>query len=114
VGILEAMAGLGNEPDALAFFPGSKPGRMMSDMTLAAVRKRMGRDNITAHGFRSSFSTWCAETTDTPHEVREVALAHANGDKVAAAYQRGDMFAKRRALMEAWAMCCTGGAPDAG
>jgi len=97
----------GGEADALVF-EGARPGRPLSDMTLAAVLKRSGRDGITVHGFRSSFSTWCAETTDTPLEVREAALAHASGDKVAAAYQRGDMFARRRELMDRWAAFCGG------
>jgi len=60
------------------------------------------------HGFRSTFSDWCAEQTNTPSEVREMALAHTVGDKVEAAYRRGDLFQKRRALAEAWAAFCAG------
>jgi integrase len=63
---------------------------------------------VTAHGFRSTFSDWCAEQTNTPSEVREMALAHAVGDKVEAAYRRGDLFEKRRQLAEAWARYCDG------
>ena len=63
---------------------------------------------VTAHGFRSTFADWCAERTDFPSEVREMALAHAVGDKVEAAYRRGDLFAKRRQLAEAWAAFCAG------
>ena len=93
------------EPEAL-IFPGSKPGRPMSDMTLAAVLKRMELADLTVHGFRSSFSTWTAECTDATIEVREAALAHAAGDRVAAAYNRSDHFARRRALMDEWATFC--------
>src|SRR5262249_25385833 len=61
---------------------------------------------VTAHGFRSTFADWCAEQTDFQSEVREMALAHAVGDKVEAAYRRGDLFEKRRQLAEAWAAFC--------
>jgi integrase len=67
---------------------------------------------VTAHGFRSSFSDWCAEETNFPGEVRELALAHSIGSRTEAAYRRGDLFGKRRDLMEAWARYCT--VPDAG
>jgi integrase len=62
---------------------------------------------ITVHGFRSTFRDWCAERTNFPSEVAEMALAHAVGDKVEAAYRRGDMFEKRRRLMQAWSEFCT-------
>ena len=63
----------------------------------------MGRDDLTAHGFRSTFRDWAAERTHFPNEVVEMALAHAVGNKVEAAYRRGDMFEKRRRLMDDWA-----------
>ena len=69
--------------------------------------RRMGRGDLTAHGFRSTFSDWCAEQTNTPSEVREMALAHTVSDKVEAAYRRGDLFDKRRQLAEAWGRFCT-------
>jgi integrase len=72
--------------------------------------RRMKRDDLTAHGFRSTFSDWCAEQTNFPAEVREMALAHAVGDKVEAAYRRGDLFDKRRQLAAAWASFCDGSA----
>ena len=75
----------------------------MSDMTLTAVLHRLGRDDLTVHGFRSSFRDWAAETTSYPNHVVELALAHAIGDKVEAAYRRGDLFEKRAALMTDWA-----------
>ena len=69
--------------------------------------RRMKRADLTAHGFRSTFRDWAAETTAYPSEVVEMALAHAVGDKVEAAYRRGDLFEKRRALMEDWGAFCT-------
>ena len=65
--------------------------------------RRMKRDDITVHGFRSSFRDWAAEATDYPQEMAEMALAHIVGNKVEAAYRRGDMLEKRRAMMQAWA-----------
>ena len=62
----------------------------------------MGRADLTAHGFRSTFRDWAAERTDFPCEVAEMALAHTIGSKVEAAYRRGDLFHKRIALMEQW------------
>ena len=66
----------------------------------------MGRPDITVHGFRSSFRDWAAETTTHPNHVVEMALAHALGNGVEAAYRRGDLFEKRRRLMEDWAKYC--------
>jgi integrase len=82
-------------------FPSSKD-TMLSDMTLTAVLRRMGRSDITAHGFRSTFRDWCSERTNYPRDVAEMALAHTIGDKVEAAYRRGDLFEKRRRLMKEW------------
>ena len=75
-------------------------------MAMLKVLQRMRRADLTAHGFRSSFRDWCEEATSTPHAVAEAALAHAVADKVEAAYRRGDLFEKRRGLMEAWAEHC--------
>lgn len=77
----------------------------LSDMTLTAVLRRMGRADISVHGFRSTFRDWCAEYAPNsfPREVCEFALAHHVPDKVEAAYRRGDLLEKRRALMGAWA-----------
>ena len=68
--------------------------------------RRMGRADITAHGFRSTFRDWAAERTNFPREVAEMALAHAIPDAVEAAYRRGDLFDKRKKLMAAWAEYC--------
>ena len=89
-------------------FPGGRGLRTpMSDMTLAAVLKRLGRQDITVHGFRSSFRDWAGETTNFPREVIEAALAHRLKDKAEAAYARGDLLQKRRHLMDAWAIYLT-------
>jgi integrase len=84
-------------------FPGHRPQRPMSNMAFLALLRRMGRGDITAHGFRSTFRDWAAERTSFPAEVAEMALAHTVGDKTERAYQRGDLLAKRRALADAWA-----------
>jgi integrase len=87
-------------------FPGARDNRPLSQMAMLMLLRRMGRDGLTVHGFRSAFSDWCAEQTAFPSEVREMALAHVVGDKVEAAYRRGDPFEKRRQLAEAWAGYC--------
>ncbi|MEE9588856.1 MAG: integrase arm-type DNA-binding domain-containing protein, partial [Hyphomicrobiaceae bacterium] len=87
-------------------FAGAKQGRPLSSMALAMLLRRMGHGDITVHGLRSSFRDWAAETTNFPNHVVEMALAHAVGDKVEAAYRRGDMFDKRKRLMDVWATFC--------
>lgn len=78
---------------------------VLSDMTLSAVLRRM-KINAVPHGFRSTFRDWSAETTDYPNEMAEMALAHTIGDKVEAAYRRGDLLEKRRQMMQDWADYC--------
>jgi integrase len=87
-------------------FP-SSTNTKLSDMSLTAVLRRMGRD-VTVHGFRSTFRDWTAERTAYANEVIEKCLAHAIGDKVEAAYRRGDLLAKRRRLMADWEKFCNG------
>jgi integrase len=70
------------------------------------VLRRMECDNVTVHGFRSTFRDWCAEATHYPREVAEMALAHTISDKVEAAYRRGELLAKRTRLMKDWADYC--------
>ena len=79
-----------------------------SNMAMLMLLRRMKRGELTVHGFRSAFSDWCAEQTNTPSEVREMALAHAVADRVEAAYRRGDLFDKRRQLADAWSRYCAG------
>jgi integrase len=85
-------------------FPAPRGGKL-SDMTLNAVIRRMEVPAV-PHGFRSTFRDWASERTNYPNEVCEMALAHAIGDKVEAAYRRGDLFEKRRAMMNDWAAFC--------
>jgi hypothetical protein len=75
----------------------------MIDRALTYPLEQMGRRDLTAHGFRSTFRDWAAEATGHPNHVVEQALAHAIGSAVEAAYRRGDLFAKRMALMDDWA-----------
>ena len=86
-------------------FPAPR-GNQLSDMSLTAVLKRMGRPDLTQHGFRSTFRDWAGETTAYPREVIEHALAHQLKDKAEAAYQRGDLLAKRACLMADWGRYC--------
>jgi integrase len=87
-------------------FPGPRRALPMSNMTMLMLLRRMQRNDLTVHGFRSTFSDWAAERTAYPREVVEMALAHVVENKVEAAYRRGDLFEKRRKLMEAWAGYC--------
>jgi integrase len=89
-------------------FPGDKSQRVSKNL-FADVMARLGRDSVTVHGFRSTFRNWAAECTNFPREICESALAHLLGDETERAYQRGDLFEKRRKLMDAWARYC--GAP---
>jgi integrase len=86
-------------------FPG-KPSKPLSNMACLALLKRMGRADLTMHGFRSTFRDWSAEATAYTRDVCEMALAHAIEDKSEAAYRRGDLLEKRRELMTAWAEHC--------
>jgi integrase len=88
-------------------FAGGKSGRPLSNMAMAELLKRMGHDDITVHGFRSTFRDWAAERTNFPNEVVEMALVHAVGDKTEAAYRRGDLFEKRRRRMAEWGKYCS-------
>ena len=101
---LEILRELPSEGDFV--FVGRRPGTALSNMAMLETLKQMGRGDLTTHGFRSTFRDWSAETTAYPHELLEMALAHAVGDKVEAAYRRGDLLEKRRRLMADWATYC--------
>ena len=101
VEILKATQGLRKE----WLFPATKGGKM-SGMAMAMLLRRMKVD-VTVHGFRSGFRDWSAECTGYAHEVAEMALAHTIENKVERAYRRGDLFDKRRRLMDDWATYCT-------
>jgi integrase len=127
LGVLERMPGQRGG----YIFPGLKDGKPLSSMAMLNLIGRMngerkraglpyyvdpkqGDAEITPHGFRSTFRDWAAERTNFPREVAEAALAHTIDDKTEAAYRRGDLFDKRRRLMDAWGEFCgkpsTGGA----
>ena len=75
-------------------------------MAFLMLLRRMDLDDLTVHGFRATFKTWASERTSFQNEIAETALAHAIGDKVEQAYRRGDLFEKRRRLMQQWATFC--------
>ena len=101
--VLESMA-IHRENDLI--FPGMKRGRSLSNMTMLKVLERLGYPDLTVHGFRSTFRDWGAERTNYPNEVVEMALAHSISNKVEKAYRRGDLFDKRRRMMDDWANFC--------
>lgn len=104
VALLKSMAGGPDTP----LFEGQRAGRPLSNMAMLKMLERMGRKDLTVHGFRSTFRDWAAESTSYPNEVVEMALAHTVSNKVEAAYRRGDLFEKRRALMEDWGTYVSG------
>jgi integrase len=81
-------------------------GAKLSGMAMAMLLRRMGRERITVHGFRSTFRDWAGETTAFPREIVEMALAHAIESKAERAYRRARALEKRRELMKAWALYC--------
>jgi integrase len=103
--ILESLKGR----DSVWIFLGAKPGRHLSGGVMRTVLGKMDRADVTVHGFRSTFRTWAAERTRYPREMPELALSHAVGSEVERAYQRSDLFERRRALMRDWAAWCMAG-----
>lgn len=117
VEILSGLKQLGNNTP----FPSPKGGKL-SSMAMTMLIRRMHADSrkagddgyidpkqnkmATVHGFRSSFRDWADERTAYPHEMKEMALAHTIGNKAEAAYRRGDLFEKRRNMMNDWAEYC--------
>ncbi len=104
---LELIATQASAEDAFVF-PGGRPGQPLSNMAMLMLLQRMGRDDLTVHGFRSTFRDWASERTNFAGEMVEMALAHAIDSKTEAAYRRGDLFEKRRRLMDTWASFCNG------
>jgi integrase len=84
-----------------------KHGKSLSSVAMLKALRRMGRDDFTPHGMRSSFRDWAAERTNYPNHVVEMALAHTVGSAVERAYQRSDLLDKRRRLMTEWAAYCS-------
>ena len=107
VNLLRGILPLQTDPISKALvFPGQDARRPLSVMAMTMALRRMNRTDLTVHGFRSMFRDWAGETTAHPREVVEAALAHRTGDKVEQAYARGDLFTKRRLLMQEWAEFC--------
>lgn len=96
-----------DDPGALVF-PGRKPGKGLSDRTLAMPLRKAGLP-FTPHGLRSSFRTWCSEAADVPREIAEAALAHTIPSETERSYQRGDLLERRTTLMRRWSDFLTTG-----
>ena len=88
-------------------FPGHSPKKPLSNMVFLMALRRMERRDVTTHGFRSTFRDWAAERTNVPRAVCEAALAHTLRDKTEAAYNRTDLFDRRRDLMTSWSRFAT-------
>jgi integrase len=104
--VLRRMKSLPGVSEQDYIFPGAKPPDPQSNNAMLALLERMKRDDITVHGFRSTFRDWAAEETNFPNHVVEMAMAHTIKSKVEGAYRRGELLEKRRALMIAWAAFC--------
>jgi integrase len=102
---VEILRRVENAREGEQVFPGDRR-RALSNMAMLMLLRRMGRGDLTVHGFRSTFRTWAAECTTFPREVIEAALAHLVGDATERAYQRGDLFEKRGRLIDAWDKYC--------
>ena len=93
-------------------FPGRAPTKPLWNMVLLILLRRLQRDHLTVHGFRSTFRDWAAERTNVPRAVCEAVLGHTLRDKAEAAYNRTDLFARRRELMTTWAAFATAQGAD--
>lgn len=111
---LQILESLPREKGNDSVFIGEKGGKPLSNMALLMTLRRMEREDLTTHGFRSTFRDWAAEQTAFPNELLEMALAHTVSDKTEAAYRRGDMMEKRRRLMKEWAAYCSAPAARSG
>lgn len=94
-------------------FPGQSSHKPLSNMAMLMLLRRMEIEDVTVHGFRSSFRDWCGECNDAPREIAEMALAHEVGNEVERAYHRSDALEKRRKLMEQWSDYLDGVEPSA-
>ena len=102
VSILESLHPT-RSSDGGYIFQGKRPFRPLSNMSMNMLLRRMKIENVTTHGFRSTFRDYCGDCTSFPREVAEAALSHAVGDAVERSYRRSDALEKRRALMQDWA-----------
>ena len=106
IAVLEAIPS--NGEFVFAGGKGGRAGRSLSNMAMIQILRRMGRSDLTVHGFRSTFRDWASDVAHCPADVAEMALAHAIADETEAAYRRNDMLERRRPLMAAWADYCNG------
>lgn len=88
--------------NSIYVFEGQKRNKTLSNMAMLMLLHRMKIEEVTVHGFRSTFRVWVSEQTDTPREIAEMSLSHTIGNEVERAYARSDLLDKRRVLMEAW------------
>jgi integrase len=106
VPLSERALELTNYSNANYLFPGYLQDQPFNEGAMLKLLKRMGFEELTVNGFRSTFKDWARDRTSFDNYVVEAALAHSLGDKVEAAYARSDVIEKRRKLMEAWAAFC--------
>ena len=104
---LEIVQEMRNAPVSDYIFPGQRPNRPLSNMSMSMLLRRMKIKNLTVHGFRSTFRDWAGDRTRYAREVAEAALSHSIGNVVERSYRRGDALEKRRSLMEAWTQYCS-------
>ncbi|MBZ9673443.1 tyrosine-type recombinase/integrase [Mesorhizobium sp. ES1-3] len=110
---IEILKSTPREANSAYIFPGARKGKSLSNMAMLEFLQGMeGMEDLTVHGFRSTFRDWVAELSNFPREIAEAALAHALKDKTEEAYQRGDLLEKRRRLMTAWAKYCADRTPE--
>jgi integrase len=109
---IELLSGLYRESGNSHVFIGARTRAGLGNMVLPDMLRQMRQNDVTVHGFRSTFRDWAAESTAYPNHVVEQALAHTISNAVEAAYRRGDLFEKRRHLMDDWAQFC--GRPTSG
>ena len=105
--VIELLESLPTEEGNSFVFIGTRPGLSVTDQAIRQTLKREGYSDVVAHGFRSAFSTWAHERTAHSNHAIELSLAHNVGNEVERAYRRGDMFDKRRRLMDDWAKFIT-------
>lgn len=109
---LEIVGEMQSKREGDFVFPGTRESRPLSSMAMLMVLRRMKRNDLTVHGFRSTFRDWASEVSIYPAEVAEMALAHVVPDKTEAAYRRGDLLQKRIDFMEDWAKYCSNSSKD--
>ena len=106
--VVELLRGLERMEGSPFVFPGITAKKHLSNMAMLKRLERMGRGDVTTHGFRTAFRTWASECTQVPREFAELALAHQVGSEVERAYNRTTLIERRRELMDSWALFCLG------